>query len=277
MKFSLVVVFMLITLLGKAEVFPRYNMAGYVSSASKHCMVMSDESLEGVVWKIINKESKLELEGVFDKSLAGKSAHTPKPFNYKIDFSTLKQEGKYKILIGESKNFTIEIKNNPYGMLVPEMVSFLKKQRSGVATPPENLISHTGDEKCRVYGRVGVINTKWESTKSERYVDMMGGWYDAGDYLKFTLTTAYTTYFLLRAYEAYPVGEKYKEEKALLLDEAMWGLTYLMKTMPDDSTFIIQVGNADDHRQGNRMPYRDLLNGKRKENWPLTSIILKQF
>ena len=90
-----------------------------------------------------------------------------------------------------------------------------------------------------------------------------GGWYDAGDYLKFTLTTAYTTYFLLRAYESYPVGEKYKEEKALLLDEALWGLSFLMKTMPDDSTFNIQVGNADDHKQGNRMPYRDLLNGKR--------------
>jgi endoglucanase len=103
----------------------------------------------------------------------------------------------------------------------------------------------------------------WETSATERYVDVSGGWYDAGDYLKFTQTIAYTTYFLLRAYEAYPVNAQASADKKALMDEALWGLNYLLKTMPDDSTFIIQVGNAEDHKQGPRMPYNDALNGSR--------------
>jgi len=246
-----------------ADIFPRFNQAGYASKAVKSCIVMSDENLENTVWMIKNKEGGVVLEGVFQKSISGKSAHAPKQFNYSIDFTKIKDQGKYKISIGDKKEFTVEVKNNPYDFIVGEMVSFLKKQRSGVPVAPDNEIGHPGDAKCKVYGRMNNQNGKWEPLKEEKHADMLGGWYDAGDYIKFTLTTAYTTYFLLRSYEDYPATGKSKEDKNALWEEAKWGLDYLLKTMPDDNTFIIQVGNADDHKQGNRMPYRDALNGQR--------------
>ncbi len=246
-----------------AEIYPRYNHAGYAVKAAKSCVILSDESLDGISWTIQNNSSETVLQGRFDKSINGISEHTPMAFNYEIEFSSLKTEGIYKIVIGSSKEFSIEIKNNPTDFLVSEMIRFLKKQRSGVPVAPENQIGHTGDVKCRVYIKHSTANTSWDTTATECYVDMLGGWYDAGDYLKFTQTVAYTTYFLLRAYEEYPITATSALEKKALMEEALWGLQYLLKTMPDDSTFIIQVGNADDHKQGVRMPYHDKLNGLR--------------
>ncbi|WP_033417894.1 glycoside hydrolase family 9 protein [Cytophaga aurantiaca] len=247
----------------RAEIYPRYNHAGYAAKATKSCMILSDENLSGQQWSIKNAGSAIVLKGIFSISISGISEHTPKPFNYEVEFSSLKQEGVYIISIGSIKDFSIEIKNNPTGFLIPEMVGFLKKQRSGQPILPDNKIGHDGDNKCRVYEKKKSTNTSWDTAKTERYVDMLGGWYDAGDYLKFTQTTAYTTYFLLRTYEEYPIHTHADEDKKALLDEALWGLAYLLKTMPDDSTFIIQVGNAADHKQSKRMPYDDALNGSR--------------
>lgn len=247
----------------QAEIYPRYNHAGYTVHGNKSCILLSDENLKSQTWTIQNHLAETILQGTLDKSLSGISAHTPMPYNYEIDFSSIHTIGKYKITIGNSKEFYIEIKNHPTDFLVPDMVRFIKKQRSGVPVAPSQEIGHTGDVKCRVYVKQSTSNTSWTATPTERYVDMMGGWYDAGDYLKFTQTIAYTTYYLLRSYEAYPNSATSTMEKKELMEEALWGLQYLLKTMPDDSTFIIQVGNADDHKQGMRMPYQDKLNGLR--------------
>ncbi|WP_299247499.1 glycoside hydrolase family 9 protein [uncultured Cytophaga sp.] len=247
----------------QADIYPRYNHAGYPSKSNKSCIILSDESLNGKRWTIKNSSDLTVAEGIFSISTSAISEHTPKPFNYEIEFSSLKKIGIYAVNISAQKTFSIEIKNNPTDFIVAEMLHFLNKQRSGVPVPPANKIGHSGDSSCRVYEKRTNANTSWDSAKKERYVDMMGGWYDAGDYLKFTQTTAYTTYFLLRAYETYPTHATSVSDKKAIMDEALWGLSYLLKTMPNDSTFIIQVGNADDHKQGPRMPYEDKLNGLR--------------
>ncbi|MEK7393673.1 MAG: glycoside hydrolase family 9 protein, partial [Fibrobacterota bacterium] len=48
-----------------------------------------------------------------------------------------------------------------------------------------------------------------------------------------------------------------------LLDEAFHGLAYLQKTLVDDSTFVVEVGDGLDHDQGPRLPESDGLDGKR--------------
>jgi endoglucanase len=49
-----------------------------------------------------------------------------------------------------------------------------------------------------------------------------------------------------------------------ILDNAKCGCDYLLKTMPDDNEFIIQVGGFKDNETGVHLPHKDPLNGKRE-------------
>lgn len=87
-------------------------------------------------------------------------------------------------------------------------------------------------------------------------VDLGGGWHDAGDHLKLTLTTAYATYALFKAYEAFPEAfvddhdARYGSPDGVpdVLGEAQVGGDWLTRVLLGD-TIVARVGDASDHRQ----------------------------
>ncbi len=100
-------------------------------------------------------------------------------------------------------------------------------------------------------------------------LDLTGGWHDAGDHVKVTLTTAYSVYGLLKAYEAFPESFDDQDDREHsgspngipdVLDEAQIGLDYLEKAHPSDDVLIAMVGNPDyDHRNWVTSPYQSTL------------------
>jgi len=87
-------------------------------------------------------------------------------------------------------------------------------------------------------------------------LDLGGGWHDAGDHLKFTLTTAYAAYALFKAYEAFPEafvdahGPRYGPADGLpdVLGEAIVGADWLLRVRQGDS-IVARVGDQSDHNQ----------------------------
>lgn len=227
---------------------------------------MSDEDLSTSNW-VVSKNNKTVLEGVLGSSVTGVGNHMPKPFNYEVDFSSVKDSGSYTFKIGAS-TVTFPINHSAYRFIPSEILRYFRVQRSGTKSALDHNISHKGDVACPVWKQVDGSNSNWKLDEKAPKIDLLGGWYDAGDYIKFTLTTAYSTYLMLLSYEMNPTlfqnNKKYsKSELNDLLDEAKWGLDYLMKTMPTGE-FIIQVGSADDHKQGDRLPNHDELDGTRQ-------------
>src|SRR3989454_1217157 len=94
------------------------------------------------------------------------------------------------------------------------------------------------------------------STRSGAFIPVSGGWADASDYLQYGATTAHATTMLLLAYRDHPgaFSDRYQANGlpgangiADVLDEARWGLEWLLEMYPEDDLLLNQLGDDRDH------------------------------
>jgi hypothetical protein len=252
-------------------VYLRYNLLGYTPDRQKRMVIMAERDIAGKDWSIVNEETdEVVMRGRLDGSIGGISGHMPLPYNYVVDFSSLKEIGTYKFITEGTEPGIIPIADDPYSWLVKKPILWLRMARCGSPDAIVHGLCHDKDVSCPVHHRKGIDNGSWHESKSGKKMDGFGGWHDAGDYLKFSLTIGYATYFLLRSYDFYPeifdtMFNYSKTEYNDLIDEAKWGLDWLMRSMSDKDTneFIIMIGDSKDHNVGYRLPENDKLNGER--------------
>lgn len=257
--------FLMLGFISKSELFIRYNNAGYAPNSQKKIIILSDENLEGKSYQVKGHNN---LTGTINKSESGVSLHTPFPFNHILDLSHLKELGEYSLTV-ENETINFGIKESPYSFLASDILRYFRVQRSFSKNALDHKLSHRGDKRCTIHRRENDKNDSWKLVDElEKKVDVSGGWYDAGDYIKFTLTTAHSAYNMLSAYEINPElfnHKKYsKTDFVDLLDEASWGLEFLMKISEKEDEFIIQVAGFKDHQEKHRLPEYDELNNYRE-------------
>ena len=249
-----------------AETYLRWNQAGYAAAQPKVLVALSDTDLAGQKWFVLHGTGVV-LRGIFDPSVTGAGEHTPFAFNHVADVGALVEPGDYDFVMPGAAPARFRIDPAPYLERLPLPLRHLRLMRSGSNYTLGRQFSHRGDAQAAVWVPVGdPADGKWEPAAPARTVDATGGWYDAGDQIKFTLTTAATTYHLLYAYRLNPAfANKWRSPTELpdLLDEARHGLEFLLRAYPDHDTFVIQVGNAADHSQEPRLPEEDKLDGRR--------------
>ena len=266
MKMQVVIQLIIATLLigvTQGAVYVRYNAAGYFPTEEKRFVVMSDEDMNGKAWTLKDGSATVA-EGTFGQKKVGKGYYSPFAYNYSALFSSVNTEGTYSLEVEGADPVTIKISKSPYNSLIQSTLRWLRVQRSGSEETLDHKVSHLGDSATFLYHR-GSTNKEWIEDKDGRVVDLQGGWYADGSYSKFTSAIAYTTYYLLQSYEANPAlfVKKYSQSNLIdVLDEAKFGLSYLLKVMPDDTTFILQVGGFDSDF-GTRLPENDQQEGKR--------------
>ena len=176
----------------------------------------------------------------------------------RLDFSSLKKEGRYIIRSGGVSSPEFRIAINVYDGAADFCLRYMRQQRSGF-NPFLKDSCHTKDGYT-MYGPMP------DST----HVDVSGGWHDASDYLQYASTSANATWHLLAAYRDFPEvfgdikqanGLEGKNGRADVLDEAKWGLDWLLKMHPQDKWMFNQLGDDRDH-QGMRIPGLDSFYGK---------------
>jgi len=263
----------------QADVFLRWNHAGFRPGEAKSLVAMSDTDLTGRAWRIerlaagsgsvalATGHPEPVLRGEFAASVVGRGDHTPLAFNHVVDFSALSEPGVYRFTGPDGATAELQVDPAPYLRFVPEALRHLRVMRSGSNETILRQFSHPGDAHAAVWVPDGdVANGKWKPAEPAREVDALGGWYDAGDQIKFTLNVAYTTYHLLFAYRLDPAQFTRVNSRSDLpdvLDEARFGLEFLTRVFPDPDTFVIQVGDERDHHEPPRLPENDPLDGKR--------------
>ena len=119
-----------------------------------------------------------------------------------------------------------------YGEALQKSLLFYELQRSGDL--PEQV-------RCNWRGDSAL------NDGSDAGLDLTGGWYDAGDNVKFNLPMAYSAAMLAWSYYEFP--EAYEESGQLeyLQGDIRWVTDYLMRCHPEDDVYYYQVGdgNAD--------------------------------
>ncbi|MFC6100569.1 glycoside hydrolase family 9 protein [Olivibacter domesticus] len=200
------------------------------------------------------------------KQQAGNEYGTYGPFKqtYRLDFTSFSDTGTYYIKAGNVQSPTFRIAPDVYKGTADFALRYMRQQRSGY-NPYLKDSCHTHDGFTLYAATAGLV----DSTK----IDVVGGWHDASDYLQYSTTSANATYHLLAAYRDFQGvfsdqknagGLDGKNGIADVLDEAKWGLDWLLKMHPAPHLLFNQIADDRDHA-GMRMPAQDSLYGRGHE------------
>ncbi len=102
------------------------------------------------------------------------------------------------------------------------------------------------------------INSGWpHENDSHNGRDLSGGWYDAGDFVKYGLPFSSTVYILLKGYDVFPNSyddndswDKFNVSDGIpdILNEVKFATDYIIKAVINNSTVVYDIGDGDaDH------------------------------
>lgn len=252
MKKTLIFLVIITTqIFGGSKIFLRTSQVGFLPEDFKSAIILSTVELTNTSFHIVNaKNKKVEFKGNIKESKGefGEFKHS-----YQIDFTKLKKEGVYKIVVKSYRSYQFKIGNSLFVPVVKELMKFFPVQRCGYTNPSKHKVCHIADATILIDDKDTLVNKK---------MDLTGGWHDAGDYVKFINTTALTTYTLLFSYDLdnEKFGFDYNNNNIPdILEEAKVGLDWMLRTQTDDNRFVTQVQNLQDHDVGWRLPENDTL------------------
>ena len=223
----------------------RINQLGYLPDSKKAAVWCSKDSIIITSWQLIDAQTK-------------KIATSGRPFNdygsygpfkktYRLNFSDFKKPGKYYLQAGGVKSPVFEIGKDVYKGTADFALRYMRQQRCG--------FNPYLKDSCHNRGAYSLYGNK-AGIPDSTYVDVWGGWHDASDYLQYSTTSANAAYNLLLAYREFPqvFGDNHlangldgKNNLPDVVDEAVWGIDWLLKMNPSANIMYNQVADDRDH------------------------------
>jgi len=235
-----------------ADAWIRVNQLGYLPHSVKRAIFISKEA---VAIKSFSLHQILTDEVVYQSnSPEAKGKFYTFCSSYVFDFSSFKTPGVYYLKAGEVISPNIRIGNNVYNGAADFALNYMRQQRCGY-NPSLDMECHQHDG-YEVYG---------ENPQENKYVDVTGGWHDASDYLQYGTTSSNAVFQLLFAYQMNPgafgdafdaAGKTGANGIPDILDEAKWGLDWLLKMYPEEEVLYHQIADDRDHASF-RLPGED--------------------
>ncbi|NOZ57613.1 MAG: glycoside hydrolase family 9 [Calditrichaeota bacterium] len=235
-------------------VYIRVNQIGYLPSERKIAVAFCEKGRANLHFELVDAATHERVWG--PAAMGRKLGHYGRfPWHVALDFSKFQKPGRYQLRIVETGDLSIpfRIGQSVYGKAPAAILAFLRQQRCGY-NPFLDEVCHTKDGRT-VEGPV----------PDGTYLDVSGGWHDAADYLRYLLTSSNVVGRLLLAYRLAPdafvdsvdaLGHPFPNGVPDILDEARWGLVWMLKMHPDPDQLYHQVADDRDH-SGWDLPYED--------------------
>lgn len=246
------------------EIFIRASQVGYHMNDAKVGVVFSKSPLPADFTLVAESNERHVLFAgktrAVTNAIWGQFEH-----HAELDFTALHTPGRFVLKLGNAKSLPIQVGKGDYGELAFQLLEFMRQQRCGY-NPWLGTNCHQFD------GR-----TAFGPLTNGTYLDARGGWHDAGDLLKYLLTSGNATAQMLLAYELGPkpslnnpkaitrpqlgdhfnaLGQPGSNGIPDILDEARWGLDWMLKLHPSPDQLYHQVADDRDHA-GWRLPQNE--------------------
>lgn len=229
----------------------RVNHVGYLADDIKTAVYMGDTPLDDINFILRGANGKIAVDSVVERT-----AWSPAKKTARIYFTSITTPGTYSLIAeGVGGNIIeqreIYIGDDAYSRhsLHELPLVYLRQQRCGY--------NPAHDENCHQNDGIVVLG----GDDDGKHFDVTGGWHDASDYLQYLTTSANTVYQMLFAYKENPgvwgdvfdaSGRPGSNGIPDILDEARWGLEWMVKMNPRDDLFFNQIADDRDHRYGGK-------------------------
>jgi endoglucanase len=229
----------------------RYNQLGYLPDAPKVAVVCSrDERLprsfrvSDANGRTVLGPASVEAGGAF-----GGCAATAR-----LDFTTITESGQYTIDAGANLAVTVRVGGDVYRGAADSLLAYMRQQRSRFNPLFRDSVHHRTDAILVDHPEAGT------------FMPVAGGWADAADYLQYVTTSAHATFVMLAAHRDH--ASSFADAFAAnglpgsngipdVLDEARWGLEWLVRMHPRDDLILNQIADDRDHMNAD-MPTTDI-------------------
>lgn len=165
-----------------------------------------------------------------------------------FDFSDVKTPGTYAIVDVESqlRSVDFDIDDHVFQRVMKHAVRMFFYQRAGMKKTAETAGASWADRASHLGPGQDPYTHSWLAKDDASLVkDLRGGWFDAGDYNKYTNWAARNIISLLRSYDENPAafGDDYRIPESGngipdILDEAKWGLDWLVRMQNGDGSLL---------------------------------------
>jgi endoglucanase len=265
-----------------ASAYIRVNQVGYTSSASKRAYLMSSTAETGATFAVKNSSGTTVYSASVGVRLGAWGSFTGV---YALDFDSVSTAGTYTISVASpvaatSPAFKIDSAANLYATPLSNSLFYYETSRDGPNYIPNALRTapgHLNDQSATVYftPTFSKRDNAGTLTPTGAVIDASGGWWDAGDYMKFVETHSYTVAMMLVGVRDFPGQMGGGSSASNFTAEAQFGLDWLQKMWADSSkTLYYQVAvasgghayvgdhdiwrlpQADDAYQGCASPYQ---------------------
>jgi len=261
----------------------RVSQVGYEEgNAPFRAYLMSSSVAKGAVFSVVNSHHKVVYSGAVGAPMGTWSHSKTLSYHvYALDFS-VPADDTYTISVAgpvaaSSPSFAVDAPDVLYPGFLLNSRFFHETERDGPNYIPNALRAapgHLNDANATVYETppldsydlIATTGTPLQSTG--QVIDASGGWWDAGDYIKYVETTSYTVALMeigLRDFPdqmgpgallnppappgsiSYAGNASGSPSSANFVDEARFGIDFLMKMWDDTTkTLYYQVGNTQD-------------------------------
>ncbi len=231
--------------------FVRINQLGFEAGLPARAYVMVDAPQAPTGFKVLDRNGRVVLNAPVGASSGTWGGFKVYPLNFQLD-----DDGWYSIAVSgahpaSSAAFPVASAARLYAAALKNSLIFFEEQRDGrdyIASGLRHAPAHLNDKRVQAY-KAPVFTTDDSDlivgalVPTGAVLDVEGGWFDAGDYVKFVQTHSYTVAMLLTGIRDFPDQMGHGSANADFVAEAKFGLRWLLKMWDDKSrTLYHQVG-----------------------------------